>query len=469
MGPVNDRGGEAGRDSPRLAAPSRRPASYANAAGGVNGAPSTGTQDEEGQAPAGVADFAGEVRGTLERLLSAVRWVVLAAMLLISLAWPITSRTGHPLWPFVLAFGIYNLLVELLRWRFDRLASFTWVAYADLLVAGTLYYLDAEPGGPLFLGFYVAVATASVTGGPRRSVAYAVATVGVVALVAPTLPLWNGSDIQLRALSGRLLILVLLSLVTAWIARRLVTGEARAQAARAQAARLAELDRLRGEFVAAITHELRTPLTAARAGIGMVLLHSGEQLQDPARKLLANAERNIGRLGVLIDDLLVYNQLEAGTLQLEQADLDLQDVAETAAASLQPLIQEKGQSLTLDLPEPLEVQGDARRLEQVIVNLVSNAHTHTPAGARIVVTGRRTASGVRLTVSDDGPGIPDGEMDRVFNRFYRRGVTGGSGLGLAIARAIAELHGSTLWVEASPQGGAAFHLELESDKGRARP
>ena len=403
---------------------------------------------------------AEEVQLSLERLLSMARWTVLAAMLLISLAWPIASRTGHPLWPFVAVFGLYNLGVELLRRRFSRLSGFGWVPYADLPVAGLLYYLDAEPGGPLFLGFYVAVATAGVTLGLVGSLVYAAATVGVVALVAPTLPLWSGSDVQLRTMSGRLLVLVLVGLITAWMARRLIAGESRVQAARERVARLAELDRRRGEFVSSVTHDLRTPLTAARAGIGLVLLHSGDRLEEESRNLLANAQRNIGRLGVLIDDLLAYNQMEAGTLRLEMTDVDLAEVAEAAAASVRPLMDEKGQTLVLDLPTPLRVRGDARRLEQLIVNLLSNAHTHTPAGTKVAITGRRTASGVRLTVSDDGPGIPEGELDRVFNRFYRHGATGGSGLGLAIARAIAELHGGTLSAERSSEGGVAFRLDV---------
>lgn len=125
--------------------------------------------------------------------LSWLRWTVIATMLLITLAWPIPGRTGHPIWPLVAAFAGYNLLVELLRRRIDRLRSFAWVPFLDLPVAGLLFFLDTEPGGPLFVSFFLAVVTAAACWSLRGSVIYTVTVVGAIVGIAPTLPLWSRS------------------------------------------------------------------------------------------------------------------------------------------------------------------------------------------------------------------------------------------------------------------------------------
>ncbi len=121
----------------------------------------------------------------------------------------------------------------------------------------------------------------------------------------------------------------------------------------------------------------------------------------------------------------------------------------------------QGQQLEVELPEPLPTEADARRLEQVLVNLLTNAHQHTPVGTRIMVSGRSTGDEVVLAVSDTGPGIPQGELERVFQRFHRLGTRGaGSGLGLAIASGIMALHGGRLWAESEPGSGVSFHAAL---------
>ncbi len=230
---------------------------------------------------------------------------------------------------------------------------------------------------------------------------------------------------------------------------------------RAEAERLGELDRLRAEFISSVSHELRTPLTAARLGVGMVETSTSDRLRTDERQLLGNARRNIERLGLLIDDLLAYNQLQAGAMRLDCEPLDLRTVVGDAVPVVHPLLDRKSQSLEVDLREPLRTEGDARRLEQVIVNLLANAHKHTPAGTRITISGRIQAGEVILKVSDNGRGIAPEECEAIFGRFYRGGSdAGGSGLGLAIARGIADLHGGRLWVESRPGTGATFCLAL---------
>lgn len=222
-----------------------------------------------------------------------------------------------------------------------------------------------------------------------------------------------------------------------------------------------ELARVRSDFISTISHDLRTPLTAARAGLGLLETSARHQLDAGQSRLLGSARRSIQRLGLLIDDLVTVNQLDTGTLHLDREPLDLRSAVTAAMPVMLPLVQEKEQALEVDCPSPLPVEGDAWRLEQAIVNLLANAHHHTPAGTRIVIAGRVDGGEVRLTVRDNGPGIPAGEHERIFER-YVRGATAasGSGLGLTITRSIVELHGGRIWLESARGRGTAFHVSL---------
>ncbi len=209
------------------------------------------------------------------------------------------------------------------------------------------------------------------------------------------------------------------------------------------------------------SHELRTPLTANQASLGLLEMSAGDRLNADERQLLANARRNAERLKLLIDDLIAFNQLEAGALQLDHEPLDVRTVVREAITAVQPLMGAKAQMLTLDLPEPLPIAGDGRRLEQVLVNLLANAYQHTPTGTRITVTGQMTDGHIELTISDTGPGIPPEHLEAIFQRFHRLNPhTGGSGLGLAIARALVELHGGRVWADSRPGQGTTVHLTL---------
>lgn len=235
----------------------------------------------------------------------------------------------------------------------------------------------------------------------------------------------------------------------------------RLAAGRAEADRLAQLERLRTEFISSVSHDLKTPLTAIGSGLGLLELSLPDRMTGEERRLLANARRNADRLRVLIDGLLAYNALEAGTLRLARWPLDLRAVASEAAGAVRLLTEGKGQSLELDVPEPLPVEGDAFRLGQVLINLLGNAHEHTPPGTHIVVSGEAGTSEVVLSVSDHGPGIPAEQLETIFERDRRLDTApGGWGLGLAIARGIVALHGGRIWAQSEPGRGATFCVAL---------
>ena len=410
-----------------------------------------------------------DVHRFLRQALFRLRWVTIAALLLITLAQTDTTGVGLPGWALVMLFVAYNLLVTLLQMRV-RWLSFAWVALLDVPVAGLLYALAAEAGGPLFVLFVLAVDMAAASLTLRHTLFYTGGVILLAAIIDSALPLWLGTPMDVRRLGARLVTLALAGAGMAIIARRLILEHKAARANHDEAERLEELDQLRNAFIATVSHDLRTPLTAARAGLGLLETSAAERLLPDERELLDAARRNTERLILQIDDLLALNQLESGTLRLDQKPFDLRSVVMSAVAAVHPLIQEKGQVLELDLPTSLLYNGDARRLEQVMVNLLANAHLHTPAATRITVAGQVTDHHILLSVHDDGPGIPVGDQSAIFQRFYR-GVAAveGSGLGLAIVRGIIERHAGRIWVESQPGKGAAFCITLPHTANGGKP
>lgn len=402
-----------------------------------------------------------EPKRFLRRALLQLRWLTILALLLITITQPSPSTIGFSTWGLVVLFAGYNLLVELLRNRMPERFSFTWLAILDLPIAGLLYLLGAEAAGPLFVLFVLAVDSAAASLTLRGTLLYTAAVAVIAAAIDSTFPLWLPTPMDIRRLGARLIILVLVGSGMAILRRRLMLEQAVAQTVRDEAERLETLDKLRGEFVATVSHDLRTPLTAVRAGLGLLQTSGAGRLQPGERELLENARRNTERLGLLIDDLLTHNLLESGTLQLDPRLSDLRSVVMNAVSALYPLLREKGQYLEVDLPDPLMNSCDPRRMEQVIVNLVDNAHRHTPSGTHIRIAGALAESEVHISVSDDGPGIQASELEGIFERFHSLTPgNGGSGLGLAIVKSIVELHGGRIWAVSEPGQGASFHLVL---------
>ena len=397
----------------------------------------------------------------LRRALFRLKWATIAVLFLITLMQPSLSSLGLPTWSLLVLFAAYNLLVELSRRRLPEARALTLAAVLDLPMVGVLYFLAAEPGGPLFVLFFLAVDYAAASLTLRGTLLYTAAAATVAIAIDLTLSMWSMTGSDVRMMVARLVMLTLVGIGMAIVTRRLVMEQEAARAVQDTAVHLEELDRLRSQFVSNVSHELRTPLTAVRAGLGLLEASAIDRLRGEEAELLDNARRNVERLNVLIDDLLAHNQLEAGTLGLEREHIDLRTVVMAGVSAVRSLVQEKRQRLELDLPVPLPLSGDPGRLEQMVVNLLANAHRHTPAGTHILIAGRLKAGDVHLTVSDDGPGIPLAELDGIFQRFHHlTSADSSSGLGLAIARAIAELHGGRVWAESGLVAGVAFCVAL---------
>lgn len=238
--------------------------------------------------------------------------------------------------------------------------------------------------------------------------------------------------------------------------------------------KLRDLDRMKTLFLANVSHELRTPLTSVegftenmREGLLGEVTPRQQQTLD---RILANARR----LRKLIEDLLDMSRIEAGRIRLRIEPFDAAALLDDLALDYRPRCQERNIDLRLTRPEGFrEATGDAVRIRQVLDNLVSNAVKFTPPGGRIEVSvAASPADGSAVfTVQDSGPGIPESEQTKIFDRFYQvsrpstRSTTG-FGLGLAISRELVELHNGHLWVESRPGQGSRFCLKLP---GHTRP
>jgi two-component system OmpR family sensor kinase len=221
-------------------------------------------------------------------------------------------------------------------------------------------------------------------------------------------------------------------------------------------------ERRKSRFVSDVSHELRTPLTAIR-GAAETLLDEGLPPED-RKRFLSTIVAESDRLARLASDLLTLQRIEGATGELPLLRVDLRQVSALAIEALEPLAAERGVTVTID-GDAAEVLGDRDRLQQVIANLVDNATRMAPTGGSVTVRLRTEEDQSVVEVADDGPGIPDADLQRLFDRFYRAEssrarATGGAGLGLAIVKAILASHRGTITASNRPEGGAVFTVSL---------
>jgi signal transduction histidine kinase len=229
--------------------------------------------------------------------------------------------------------------------------------------------------------------------------------------------------------------------------------------------RLYKLDQLKTQLFANVSHELRTPL-ALILGLTEKLLSAGET--TPAQRHdLEGVERNARLLLKHVNDLLDVAKLESGKMGISYAEIDLARLVRQTTSHFESLAQERQLRFSVETPETLPAQVDTDKVQRILMNLLSNALKFTPAGGSMGCTLRVEAGQGKafIIVSDSGPGIPDHLRESVFERFFQAEESstrrfGGTGLGLAIVHDFVELHGGTVSVGASSQGGANFTVEL---------
>jgi signal transduction histidine kinase len=232
-------------------------------------------------------------------------------------------------------------------------------------------------------------------------------------------------------------------------------------------AALEELERLRTDLLATIAHELRTPLTVVRTAAGLLRDPATAPSDEQRRTMLETIERNAERMQRLVADILDIARFRAGTIRLQLRPFDASELAHAVAAGVRPLAAQRGQQLLVDASPGggPTVFGDHRRLEQALLNLVSNAQRFAPDGGTIELSVARAGDGERVgwSVTDDGPGIPADDQGRLFERFFvgrsdENRAREGTGLGLPTALAIAQAHGGTIEVDSESGRGSTFTL-----------
>jgi two-component system phosphate regulon sensor histidine kinase PhoR len=227
---------------------------------------------------------------------------------------------------------------------------------------------------------------------------------------------------------------------------------------------LRHLEKIRKDFVANVSHELRTPITAIR-GYAETLRTGALADTEHAPKMVEIIHRQSERLSALVVGLLELSRLESGELTLEPGPVSLAEVCTRAAEVVRGRAEEKAQKLSVNVDPQLSAMGDARAVEQVVLNFLDNAIKYTPQGGEVEVTAGRERGRCFLTVRDTGIGIEEKHLARIFERFYRvdRGrsrETGGTGLGLSIVKHLIGAMGGEVRVESRPGQGSRFTLLL---------
>jgi len=234
---------------------------------------------------------------------------------------------------------------------------------------------------------------------------------------------------------------------------------------------LAAVLRAKTDFIADASHELRTPLAVLRgnAELGLSL-----DATSPQGELLAEVVGEAERLSRIVDDLFLLARSDAETLQLDVAPIEVEPWLADLAARAEVLVLEQGSSLVAQMEAIGRLEGDIARLDQAVLALVDNAAKYGGRSMPVTLRSSSSAGWLWIEVADRGPGIPDSEQERVFERFYRAGNRGergrdGAGLGLAIARAIVDAHGGSIQARSRDGEGTSMSIELAlAQPGEAR-
>lgn len=238
-----------------------------------------------------------------------------------------------------------------------------------------------------------------------------------------------------------------------------------------------EVDRLKSEFVANVSHELRTPMTSIKGYVDILLMGAAGKLTDQQLTFLNVVKSNTERLVVLVNDLLEVSRLEAGKINLNLEPVDLRSLANAVAEEMRQRSKREDRPMKIELAADLDLPralADPERVRQIIDNLVDNAYHYTLSGGQISIRMQHFDGEIQIDVQDTGIGIPLGDQEQVFNRFYRGEdplvlETPGTGLGLAVVKTLVEMHHGRIWVfsKGIPGEGSVFSFTLPVENADA--
>jgi signal transduction histidine kinase/CHASE3 domain sensor protein len=224
-------------------------------------------------------------------------------------------------------------------------------------------------------------------------------------------------------------------------------------------------NRLKSEFLATMSHELRTPLNSVIGFTELLVRQKPGPLTEKQARFLKHIEEAARHLLQLINDILDLSKIEAGRVELNRELFGINESLAEVLSVIKPLAGFKRLELMTAVPPGVEIYADRIRIKQVLYNLLSNAVKFTPEGGKVWVECQALNGDIRLTVADNGVGIPPEEQEAIFEQFHQTGVTTngvreGAGLGLTITKRLVELHQGRIWVESRPGEGSRFSLVL---------
>ncbi len=230
------------------------------------------------------------------------------------------------------------------------------------------------------------------------------------------------------------------------------------------------MDKLRSDFLSMVSHELKAPLSSLLMQLSVVLDGLAGELSPKQADLLAKAKEKTKGMIALVNDILDYRRLQEGKSIQKIESLDLAEILQRTAEIMRLSAEEKGVSITCEIAQGLPTfSGDRGGMEAAFVNLISNAIKYTPRDGKVNVSLNKEGKGIRLMVADTGIGIPEDDIERIFEKFYRikteqtRSIAG-SGLGLSIVKGIVDAHGGKIHVESEEGSGTTFIVALPGER-----
>jgi len=292
--------------------------------------------------------------------------------------------------------------------------------------------------------------------------------IGLTMLLAVALAAFGGAIISRRSLAG-----VREATETAGdIARGVLNSRVPVKGSGDEIDRLAQtfnsmLDRIHALIIGMkeindnIAHDLRSPITRIR-GLAEMTLMGKENLLE-YKNTAEITVHECDRLLAMINTMLDISEMDAGVAKREIAEVDISRVVREGAELFQPEAEDKGVTLKIEAPPVAPARGDVKKLQRALANILDNALKHTPGGGAVTISVGADRDQIRISISDTGIGIPENELSRIFERFYRGDKSrseGGSGLGLSLARAIIRAHGGDITVSSFPGRGSTFTVIL---------
>lgn len=238
--------------------------------------------------------------------------------------------------------------------------------------------------------------------------------------------------------------------------------------------KLSGLNKMKSNFVATISHEFRTPLTSIKAYCETLLKNADNVDRGILKEFLIVIDEESDRLMTLIEDILDFSQMESGAIKFERTPCDMTETMLTGLRELEKNFQRKSISVEATLPDdPVMVRAEKELMKQLVINLLHNASKFTPEGGQVWARLEDENVSARIIVEDDGIGIPDDELEKIFDHFHQADNTstreyGGSGLGLAICKNIVDWHDGKIWVENIPGRGARFVAVIPKKQAMVR-